>query len=304
MNVTGEVGTGEFASLPPRGREGPEPYSALIRVDLAGRSHPGLVRGNNEDHFLVCRFGRFLETLQTNLPPDAVPPRAEEGGYGMVVADGMGGVVAGEEASRLAISTLVNLVLHTPDWILRLDEEPLPEEVRRRVAERYGQVNQVLAREAEEVPGLTGFGTTMTMACSLGRELFVTHLGDSRAYLFRGGRLRQLTRDHTLAEALADQQLIDRKEAATHRLRHVLTQFLGHHAQKTQPDVVQATLEDGDCLLLCTDGLTEMVANEAIAEVLGGGAPAQSACQQLVDRALKAGGRDNVTAVVARYRLP
>jgi protein phosphatase len=160
------------------------------------------VRPNNEDHFLISRFGRFLETVQTNLPADTVPPRSEESGYGMVVADGMGGCAAGEEASRRAITSLVNLVLHTPDWILRLDEEPLPKEVLRRAAERYEQVNQTLAEEAQGDPGLSGFGTTMTMAWTLGRQLFVAHLGDSRAYLLRQGRLQQLTRDHTLVQEL------------------------------------------------------------------------------------------------------
>lgn len=304
MNSPGDADTVEFAAARNKGREWPEPYSSLVRVDVCGLSHPGKVRPNNEDHFLIGRFGRFWETMQTNLPADAVPPRSEETGYGMVVADGMGGRAAGEEASRLAITALVNLFLHTPDWILRVENEALSDEVARRAAERYEEVNQALVREADDVPGLTGYGTTMTLAYSLGRELFVAHLGDSRAYLLSRGRLQQLTRDHTMAQALVDYRYIDRKQAATHRLRHVLTHALGDHGRQIQPDVTRVALADDDRLLLCTDGLTEMVGDEVIAETLAGGEPAEAVCRRLVDRALEAGGTDNVTAVVARYRLP
>jgi protein phosphatase len=304
VNTSSQADTAELAAPQKQGRDRPEPYSALVRVDLGGQSHPGKVRPNNEDHFLISRFGRFLETVQTNLPADAVPGRSEEGGHALVVADGMGGAAAGEEASRLAIASLVNLVLYTPDWILRLDEGPLPQEVLRRASERYEQVNQALAEEAQDDPGLSGFGTTMTLAFSLGRDLFVAHLGDSRAYLLSQGRLQQLTRDHTLAQALVDQGRLDRHEAATHRLRHVLTQSLGDHGRQIQPDVLHITLQDGDTLLLCTDGLTDMVPDQVIAETLASPEAAQTICQRLVNGALEAGGKDNVTVVVARYRLP
>src|SRR5262245_24028772 len=116
MDTSSGVDTAEFAVPQHKGRDRPEPFSSLVRVELGGSSHPGKVRPNNEDHFLVSRFGRFLETVQTNLPAGTLPPRSEESGYGMVVADGVGGGAAGEEASRLAITSLVNLVLHTPDW--------------------------------------------------------------------------------------------------------------------------------------------------------------------------------------------
>lgn len=298
MPPPGEGNTGEFAA-----RDRPEQYSSLVQVELDGRSHPGL-RPDNEDHFLICRFGRFLETVQTNLPADTVPPPSKEIGYGMMVADGMGGSAAGEEASRRAITCLINLVLNTPDWILRLDEKPLPKEVLRRATERYERVNRTLTEAAQENPELRGFGTTMTMAFSLGRELFVTHIGDSRAYLLRQGRLRQLTRDHTFVQELVDQQIIDRKQVATHQLRHMLTQSLGDNGLDIQPDVTWIALEDNDCLLLCTDGLTEMVEDQGIGEIMGSGEAAQTICQRLVDRALEAGGKDNVTVVAARYRLP
>ncbi len=304
MGPPSEVDTSEINPQQNKARDRPQPYSALVDVDLGALSHPGKVRSNNEDHFLILRFGRFLETVQTNLPPGSVPPRAEEGGYGMVVADGMGGRAAGEEASRQAISSLVNLVLHTPDWILRTDEEIMVSEVLLRAAERYEQINQTLAEQARADPQLSGFGTTMTMVFSLGRELVLAHVGDSRAYLLRQGQLRQLTRDHTMVQAMLDQGYLDPKKAATHHLRHVLTQALGAQGQPVQANVDRLTLENNDCLLLCTDGLTELVPDQVIGAILGSGEPAQTVCQRLVDRALEAGGSDNVTVVVARYWLP
>lgn len=304
MTATPTPDTDDYAVGKNPALDPPEPFSSLVQTDLAGLSHVGKVRVNNEDHFLICRFGRFLEAVASNLPADAVPARAEEGGFGMAVADGMGGTAAGEQASRLALAGLVNLVLHTPDWILRLDDGHTPDEVNRRAAERVEQVNETMADAAAEDRTLKGFGTTLTMAASLGRELFVTHIGDSRAYLLRRGRLSRLTRDHTMAEALADARHISRQEVATHRLRHVLTKFVGDHRHKVLPDVSRAELADGDRLLLCSDGLHDLVSEEAIGEALAADAPAQLICQRLVDTALANGGKDNVTVVVAKYRLP
>jgi protein phosphatase len=286
------------------GLDRPTLLSALARLDVSGRSDRGKVRTNNEDHFYVGRFGRYLERLCTNLPEDEMPPRFEETGYAAIVADGIGGSAAGEVASRLAINTLINLALGTPDWILRLDGDALTQEVQRRFQERFGQVRAVMAERAHADPALHGFGTTMTLALSMGQDLLVTHLGDSRAYLLRQGRLHRLTRDHTVAQVMAEQGLLAPREAATSRLRHVLTRSLSAKAGGAEPDVQEVTLQDGDCLLLCTDGLTDMVPEETIAQVLAGGGTAEAACRRLVEEALAAGGRDNVTAVVARYAFP
>jgi PPM family protein phosphatase len=294
--------TVEFELAPSPGRSHPKPLSSEVRVDVAGRSHVGNVRPNNEDHFLIVRFGRFLESLDTNIPAEQVPPRYIDDGFGMVVADGMGGHAAGEEASRLAITTLVNLMLSTPDWIARADDVSYAEEIKRRASERFQQVDHVLSEEAENDPDLHGFGTTMTMAASVGKNLFIANIGDSRAYLFRAGKLHQLTRDHTLASALCEAGKVTRAEVATHRLRHVLTKNLG--ADKGgKPDVQNLPLENGDYVLLCSDGLSEMVSNEKIAAVLAESAEAKTTCTKLIDLALAGGGKDNVTVIVARYRM-
>jgi protein phosphatase len=274
-----------------------------VQVDVAGLSHPGKVRPNNEDHFLVLRFGRFLEPLATNLPAGQAPSRFEDVGYALAVADGMGGHAAGEEASKLAITTLVSLVLNTPDWFLRMDDPSSAEEVMRRATERFGQIDRALAAEAAEDPRLHGFGTTMTLAASLGRDLLLAHVGDSRAYLFRKGTLYQLTRDHTLVRELYEAGMIVTALAATQHLRHLLTRHLGAN-KGAEPDVQRLALVDGDCLLLCSDGLSEMVRNVEIAEVLAGGGASEAMSQRLVDRALAAGGKDNVTVIVAQYRAP
>jgi protein phosphatase len=260
------------------------------------------VRPNNEDHYLVARGGRYLHTLLTNLPEGSVPREFEDTVHGMVVADGMGGRAAGEVASRLAITYLVDLVLNTPDWIFGLSQ-PQKEELLRRAAERFRAVNAALLERARRDVELAGMGTTLTLAWNFRTVLFLAHLGDSRAYLLRGGTLHKLTRDHTLAQGLADAGVIAEQEVATHWLRHVLTQGIGIAESRSEAQVHRADLADGDRLLLCTDGLTEMVDEATIAATLGGDTPAAETSQALVDLALKAGGKDNVTAVVCGYRV-
>jgi protein phosphatase len=282
---------------------GPETGSARVQVDLAALSHPGLVRAANEDHYLVQRFGRTLETLLTSLPADQLPARFEEVGYGLLVADGLGGAAAGELASRTAISTLISLVLHTPDWILS-DELPETEQVMLRMAERYRRIDAALRDEADGDPGLAGMGTTMTLACSLGASVVIGHVGDSRAYLLHGGELHQLTRDHTFVQGLVDLGQLSAEEAGRHPLRHVLTRALGGRSRTFEGDFQRAWLADGDQLLLCTDGLTNLVDDAAIASVLRGAPSSHEACEALVAAALEKGGRDNVTVALARYRFP
>jgi protein phosphatase len=229
-----------------------------VYVDVAALTHRGKVRQNNEDQFLVGRTERDLEVLLTSLDQDHIPRHSRETGYGMIVADGMGGEEGGEVASRLAIKTLVELVIQTPDWLMRLDDE-LAEKLIRRTKDRYRKVDAAIRDEAQSNPSLARMGTTLTVAVSLGADLFVIHVGDSRAYLLRNGQLRQLTRDQTVVQALLDAGVLTHQEAATHKMRHVLTQALGQQAGQLKIEVQRLKLEDGDCLLLCTDGLTEMV---------------------------------------------
>jgi protein phosphatase len=281
----------------------PETGSSQVQVDLAAVSDRGLVRENNQDHYLVVRIGRSLETLLTNLSATQVPARAEEVAYGLVVADGTGGPAAGEVASRLAITTLVSLALHTPDWVLGIR----PRDTRRRVQrmeERWGRVQEALRQRGDRDPALGQMGTTMSAAVSLGTRLVVGHVGDSRVYIFRQGRLHQLTRDHTLARTMADLGAWTPEQAATQPQRHMLMSAFSAAGDTVQGDFQQALLADGDQLLLCTDGLTDMVDAEVISSVLSRAASADEACQALLAAALKDGGKDNVTIALARYRFP
>jgi PPM family protein phosphatase len=272
-------------------------------VDVGGLSHLGLVRSNNEDHFLVARIDRTLRTIVTNLPPGSVPSESVDSVYGMLVADGLGGHAAGEVASRTAIATLIDLVLATPDIITRLDDQ-LSREVLRRFERRFRRIAEVLAERARSEPRLDGMGTTMTAACSAGADLLIAHVGDSRAYMMRQGHLLRLTRDHTVAQLLADTGRITAEEIQSHPLRHTLTGVLGTRGGPADVDLSAHKLQDGDQVLLCTDGLTEMVPEASIADLLQQSSQsAAAACARLVQAALDKGGRDNVTAVVASYAI-
>jgi serine/threonine protein phosphatase PrpC len=280
----------------------PDSGSTRMQVDLAAASHRGHVRKTNEDHYLVVRFGRVLETVLTSLPAGQLPARAEEVGYGLLVADGIGGSAGGELASRTAISMLVSLVLHTPDWVLSTEEQAA-EEVLRRFADRYRRIHEALRERGRADPELARMGTTMTLAANLGTSLIIGHVGDSRAYLFRDGRMCQLTRDHTLVQSLVDMGQLTPDQAARHPCRHVLTASLGGGGHSYEGDFQRLWLADGDQLLLCTDGLTNMVGGAAIMAALRGAASSDEACQALVAAALNNGGKDNVTVALARYRF-
>lgn len=277
--------------------------SSLVEVDLSGLSDPGKTRANNEDTFFVARFDRTMQTLMTNLPSGEYPETSTETGYGMVVADGMGGHAAGEVASRTAVRVLLDLVLQTPDWIMRLDDQ-WADAISRRTEQRLQAIQAVLTTEAEEHKSLTGMGTTLTLACSVGTELLVAHVGDSRAYLMRDGQLRKLTHDQTVAQAMVDAGIISPEDAAHHRMRHALTGVLSTGKGKVPVEFGRFQLADGDQVLLCSDGLTEMISEGAIAEVLLQPGTSNQICQTLVDAALQAGGKDNVTVILARYRFP
>ncbi len=279
------------------------PLSSLVEIDVDARSHPGYHRENNEDHFFVTRLGRTLKTMITSLPDEDVPACTEEVNYVMVVADGMGGHAAGEIASRMAISALVSLALDVPDWIFKVDDEHAPE-IERRSRKYVQEVGAMLVERGRRDAALHGMGTTLTAVRSFGRDLLITHVGDSRAYLLRAGGLHRLTRDHTFAQLLVDGGHLAPGEVAASRHRHVLTNALGGTVEDVQVDTDQLQLEDGDRLLLCSDGLTDLVDDQTITNILGETTRSSDACERLVQRALDNGGRDNVTVIVAAYRLP
>jgi PPM family protein phosphatase len=276
------------------------PFSSSVRIDVTGLSHPGKVRARNEDHFIVTRIGRYLETVLTSLPSGEVPERAEEVGYAMIVADGMGGHAGGELASRMAISGLIKLVLAMPDWIFRLDET-VATDATQRSKRRLRDLNTLLIEHGRQDQAFRGMGTTLTAARTMGRHLQIVHVGDSRAYLLHDARLLRLTRDHTYVQLLVDSGQLSEKEAADFDARHLLVNALGGVSEDVEVDVDQLTLTSGDRLLLCSDGLTDLVDDDTIRQVLIDCRESAEACRRLIDLALAAGGRDNVTVVIASY---
>jgi len=274
---------------------------AHLSVDIASATHQGHLRENNEDSHLVMRFGRSLERLSTNLDEHLLGQNYSLTGYGMLVADGMGGMPAGEVASSLALSKLVELIVDTSDWILALKRDKDINRVMQRMTRRFLQIDRILKEEAKSDDALGGMATTLTVAGTLGSELVIGHIGDSRAYLLRETVFRQLTTDHTLAQALIDAGVATSDDPAPRSMKHVLTAAIGSLDEHIQPQVQRFRLSSGDQLLLCTDGLIEMVKDNLIAEVLREAKSAQTACQNLIDLALGAGGTDNITVVLARF---
>jgi protein phosphatase len=166
-------------------------------------------------------------------------------------------------------------------------------------------MHRTLREHAQTDPRYAGMATTITGAVTIGDEAFIAHVGDSRAYLARGGRLERLTRDHTMAQALVDSGDLPSLGEAPGFMRRLLVNCLGGRSRDdVEVDVRRVHLTDGDRLLLCTDGLTDMVGEADIARALVAHPEPQEACRALVDLALEGGGRDNVTVVLARFAIP
>ena len=272
-----------------------------LEGEVAAATHQGHIRDNNEDSYFLMRFGRSLEKLATNLEDYFVEEDYSITGYGFLVADGMGGMAAGDVASRMAICKLIELLVDTSDWTLALKRNKDVKTVFERMTRRFYDIDRTLKQEASSDHTLSGMGTTLTVAGTLGNDLVLGHVGDSRAYLLRGDIFRQLTRDHTLAQMLIDAGVANSDDPAPRSMRHVLTAAIGSLDERIEPQVQRFRLQPGDQLLLCTDGLTEMVDDELIASVLREAPSAQAACDSLVDLALGAGGTDNITVVLARF---
>jgi protein phosphatase len=273
-----------------------------VRVEFGGLTHPGKVRENNEDHFLVARLAKSMQVFRSSLPGDGKTQFSDEEGYLMVVADGMGGAAAGERASALAVRTVEEFVLNAFKWFLHLgarEEHALLTELR----EGLERADRNVFQRAQADPKLVGMGTTLTMAYSVAADLFIVHAGDSRAYLFRDGELQQLTTDHTLVQIMIAGGVISPEDAKNHVRRNVITNVIGGPQEGVHAEIHKVAVRDGDTLLLCTDGLSEPVEGPVIAEVLDRYHDPEAACRRLLELALERGGPDNVTAVVARYQM-
>jgi PPM family protein phosphatase len=279
--------------IPPQAATG----SAKVRFTFAAQTHVGNIRPNNEDQFLIARACKALEILATSLPPEQRTEIVDREAHLLMVADGMGGHAGGERASAFIVNEAIQYVQETAKWFFQLDDPD--ENVRLRLLrESLERSDRKLIEEAKRDRTLTGMGTTLTAMSIIGTDVFLVHVGDSRAYLLRKGRLEQLTRDHTRAQDLVEQGVLCPEEARTHRLRHMLTNVLGG-IPGVEGELLKFRLADGDRLLLCTDGLTEPVRDERIAEILGQSSNPEEACRALVEAALNVSGQDNITVIVA-----
>jgi protein phosphatase len=235
-----------------------------VTITTGALTHTGNVRSNNEDHFLVARLAKSMQICQTSLKKSGETRFSDEDGYLLVVADGMGGAAAGERASALAVESVKSFALNTLKWFLHLgkaDESVLVSELRQGLE----LADQVVFDEAESNARFYGMGTTLTMAYSVGRDLYIVHAGDSRAYLFREGSLEQITRDHTLVQLLVSGGVLSPEDAKTHARRNVVTNVIGGPSAGVHAEIHKVRLNDGDVLLLCSDGLTEPVDDRLIA---------------------------------------
>ena len=277
-----------------------------VRVEVAALTDVGRVRDRNEDAYFVSRIGRYLEPLASNLPETLVP-RAEESGYLMIVADGMGGHAAGEVASHTAIAATVTKILSSPKWILKLDDPATREQEIRELwelaREFFARMHAAVVERAAEDRALQGMGTTLTSAYSVGADLFVTHVGDSRAYLFRDDQVEKMTRDHTLAQRYVDLGLMAPGDAGVTRFQHVLTQAIGGNDEEPEADLHRVELAHGDRVLLCTDGLSNLLDENDMGGVIRRSRSVEDGCRSLVDLALERGAPDNVTVVLASYTI-
>jgi PPM family protein phosphatase len=296
---------------PRRGAGGaPTPLAILrlmvqaLQVDVAAVTDRGKKREANEDAYSLFRIGRFAERIGSNIPESELPSVYETRAWALGVADGMGGHAAGEVASKDALVELQRLALKKPRWLMSLDD---PETREREIQEFFDRTKMYLAGvhaaildEAVQDPGKRGMGTTFTLAYLVGLDLFIVHVGDSRVYRMHGGKLTQLTHDHTVAQRLADAGVIAQESVATHPERNRLTQVVGGSGGWIRGETHHVRLEAGDMLLLCSDGLNAVVHDDEIAHCLAGATSSESACRDLVERTLAGGAPDNVTVVVAR----
>jgi protein phosphatase len=240
-------------------------------MKAAACSDMGRVRTNNEDSFLAdVKRGLFI------------------------VADGMGGITGGEVASALAVSVVSE---HLRDRIVAAaSSEGVLAALKGALIEADAEIKERTRRQTE----LSGMGTTIILALVQGKSVSIAHVGDSRGYLVRGDSIRRLTEDHTVVAQIVRSGMITDDEARTHKLKHVLSQALGSSPSPV-PGLQTLRLQKGDVVILCTDGVTDMVEDEELARIVREcGDDVDLACRQIVARANENGGRDNITLVMIR----
>ena len=265
-----------------------------------GLTDQGRIRTSNEDCFVIAELARTLYVHHTNLPQSKATYSCHRG-HVLLVADGVGGNLAGEVASGLCVKTIEDFLLNTLKRFsnLQAGEE---QNALREMQNALFQADSRIFEETAKHPEWCGMGTTLTMAFAVDWRLFVAHAGDSRCYLMSGGNLQRLTHDHTVTAEMVRQGILPAEKEAHHPYRHIVTNILGGSERGVRVELHSLNLHAADLLLLCSDGLTEMVAEERIAAILSEEVEPQRACDRLVAEANECGGKDNITVIVARVQ--
>jgi PPM family protein phosphatase len=262
----------------------PEP-NPRVTVSVFGLTDMGKVRTNNEDAFLISNLA---DAAGAAAPTEPVTFEAGEHAALLAVSDGMGGADAGEVASALVIESLRRAMVEADgklDW----------DEATKQAVERANHEVWSAAR----APGRRGMGATVTAVCVQGDHAHIAEVGDSRAYLLRNGRIRQMTRDQSFVQYLVDAGALKPEEAANYPMKNVVLQAMG---QKPDVQVALGRLElrRGDKLLLCSDGLSGKLKSEEMLAEVQQSTSLEAACRAMVDLANERGGEDNITVILAR----
>jgi len=270
------------------------------QLDLFGLTHPGKVRRENQDHFLVCTVHPQVVIHGSSLPNvDSLPLRGQRMATLLLVADGVGGSAAGDEASRVAteaVTTYVSSTLRCYHAAGAAHDEEFLEALRAAALTAHEAVSV-----ESVVRGDKGMATTLTLGIVVWPWLYVVQVGDSRAYCCTDRTLLQVTRDQTMAQDLVDQGVLPADRAASSPYSHILSSAIGGSAATpvvTRIDITGPTR----LVLLCSDGLTKHVSNQEIEEHIATMTSSEQLCRTLLDLALERGGSDNITIVAGRAR--
>jgi len=266
-------------------------------VDIYGLTHPGKVRPNNEDHFLICALQKRMQVYHTSLPDTSVLGGNERIAMLGMVADGVGGASAGEEASRMALEGVTRYVSQALRCYYTADATQ-DDDFMQTLAEAALKVHNELAAATRGNNELRGMATTLTLWLGVWPDAYLLQVGDSRAYTLRDGELVQLSRDQTMAEDLVEQGVFTRADARHTRWAHVLSSAIG--GPQAAPVVRKFQQQWGQVGLMCSDGLTRHVSDERIRERLMTTKSAREGCEALLQDALDAGGQDNITIIIGR----
>jgi protein phosphatase len=267
-------------------------------VDVHGLTHPGKVRKDNQDHFFIGSVPAGIPSERTSVPGDLDGVVLPETFVSLaMVADGVGSGGGGEEAARTAVEAVTKFVLENAQHAYAAPQKD-PDGFTVLLYEAALACHEQLLERAEHDPEHMRYATTLTLWLGLWPHGYLLQVGDSRCYLFREGKLTQISRDQTMAQELVDQGVLTQTRAHATRWAHVLSSAIG--GQQAAPSVTRVERSWGSILLLCSDGLTKHVSDEEIAGILGNLQSSRQACEELLQVALDDGGTDNITMIIGR----